>query len=118
MSPRTRTLLVSAGLLVAVLVWEAYALTSHEAGAWTFSRLVWALSSQPLFVLAVGIFVGHFFFQEEECLHCGFRPYRRDRLSEAAFDLALLNVYSGIKSGATFWVSKRTAGLPDFEVKQ
>jgi hypothetical protein len=115
LTPRKRTLVAALVLLVLTIAWEAYTLASG-GHAWTFSRFVWELSGSPLFNLAVGVFIGHFFFQKEECLHCGFRPYRRDRLSEAAFDLALLRVYSGIKSGATFGISKRAAGLPDFEV--
>jgi hypothetical protein len=117
LSPRIRTALVFAALCFLALVWEVFALSSG-GHAWSFSRFVWALSAQPLFVLAVGILIGHFFFQKEDCLHCGFRPYRRDRLSEAAFDRALVLVHCGIKAGMTLEASKRPAGLPDFEVRQ
>lgn len=115
MSARKRTALVALAILVAVVLWESFALSGH---AWTFSRLVWACTERPLFSLAVGIFVGHFFFQKEDCLHCGFRPYRRDRLSEAAFDSALTTFKAAMYIGRPFPAAKRAAGLPDFEVKQ
>jgi hypothetical protein len=116
-SPKVRTVLVSVALIMLALLWETFALTTSEGSAWTFSRLVWSLTDSELFVFASGILAGHFFFPKTRCLHCGFMPYRRNYLSERAFDRALMEFALEFNSSVPTLAlpeAKRTAGFPDW----
>jgi hypothetical protein len=65
-----------------------------------------------LFVFASGILAGHFFFPKTRCLHCGFMPYRRNYLSERAFDRALVEFAA--QTFRSVPEAKIAAGFPDW----
>ena len=115
-SPKLRTAIVSVALIVLALVWEAVGLGSGEQTAWTFSRLVWSLTDNELFVFACGVLAGHFFFPKTRCLHCGFLPYRVSVISREAFNRALMEfaAYLGPipHSRSRVEEAKRQSGFP------
>ena len=115
-SPKTRTAVVFIALIFLALAWEAVGLGSGERAAWTFSRLVWSLTDNELFVFACGVLAGHFFFPKTRCLHCGFLPYRVSVISREAFNRALLEFAAFLgpvpHSRATVDEAKRRAGIP------
>lgn len=124
-SPKVRTAVVTVVLIALALAWESFGLATGESGAWTFSRLVWSLTDNELFVFSSGVLMGHWFFPKTKCLHCGFLPYRTNEYSRVAFDRALQ--YFAIEyplggpypsaareaSGA-FRVVKEKAGFPNW----
>lgn len=132
LSPKARTGVVVALLLLVALVWEAIALSSKETVAWSFSRFVWDISSNPLVVFLIGGVAGHFFFPKRRCLHCGFVPYLRTSESEQAFDGSLIAFayavpeasqglffalirQADVQSVAALARGKRTSGFPIFQ---
>lgn len=54
---------VFAGLCVALLVYEAFALGTRAPGD-TISEIVWRLSQRPLIPFVFGMLMGHFFWQK------------------------------------------------------
>lgn len=131
LTPKAKTTLVlAAGILVAI-GWEALALATQETAAWTFSRLFWDVTSNPLAALVVGVLAGHLAFPKSRCLHCGSTPYRRTPDSEVAFDsrLALFAYSTPVAQGGLFFAllrqsdpsaiaaieaGKRSSGFPSF----
>lgn len=117
MKPGTKTTLVACALIVAALAWEAYALSSGERGAWTFSQLVWrAAFSTPLVPFLFGVLMGHFFFPKGSCVHCGLRPWGGKE--DGSFDARLM-IYEEVRrqlAGNTprdaHLQAKYTAGFP------
>lgn len=96
MSAGTRTSIAAGVMVVLALAWEAYALATGEAGAWTWSQLVWqATHSTPLVPLLFGTLMGHFFFPKGACVHCGLRPWAG--AGDGQFDDRLLRYHAAMK---------------------
>lgn len=109
-SPKLRTAVVTLVLIVVALAWESFGLATGESGAWTFSRLVWSLTDNELFVFASGILAGHFFFPKTRCLHCGFLPYRTNEYSRVAFDQALQRFAHEYPRGGPYPPAREVSG--------
>ncbi len=70
------TSIVMWALLISAGVYEIFSVVFGTAA--TESEWVWRMIQTPIFTLACGVLVGHFFWQRDTCVNCGKNPIRKE----------------------------------------
>lgn len=70
------TKIVFSSLVGLALIWEIVSLFLGQDA--TISEFIWQLVNYPFFSFSVGILMGHWFWQRNNCINCGKNPIRRE----------------------------------------